>query len=83
MNGRKSAVLVISRRDLEAHHRMPDGKLIATVQMCGGCGKMFAFKRERRRCPRCQGSLRVKTIVLERGSLKRRKQWLPEILEIE
>ena len=47
-----------------AHHRMPDGKLIAMVDVCFTCGHMFAPERGRKWCPRCRGLLINKTIVL-------------------
>ncbi|MDH5483431.1 MAG: hypothetical protein OEY22_11245 [Candidatus Bathyarchaeota archaeon] len=50
---------------LEASERMPNGKVIADVQICFNCGGAFPFKRGRRRCPRCQGLLRTKTMILK------------------
>jgi len=47
---------------LEAHHRMPDGKLVATVQICLRCGRTLPFKPNRKRCPYCQNILRRKAI---------------------
>jgi len=49
----------------EAHHRMPDGKLIETVQICLRCGRKLSFKRGRKRCPHCLGLLRTKTMVFK------------------
>jgi rubrerythrin len=49
----------------ELHHRMPDGKLIVTIQTCMHCGKSFQPKRGRTHCPNCQGFLRSKTTVLQ------------------
>ncbi|MDI6691065.1 MAG: hypothetical protein QME50_04245 [Candidatus Bathyarchaeota archaeon] len=54
-----------SQEFLEAHHRMPDGKLIETVQICLRCRRKFPFKRSRKHCPRCQGLLRTKAMVLK------------------
>ncbi len=50
---------------LERHHRMPDGKLIVTAQICIHCGRKLPFKPNRSRCPYCHGILRVKTIVVK------------------
>lgn len=49
---------------LEAHHRMPDGKLVANVQICLRCGRKFPPKRGRKNCPICQGLLRNRTLVI-------------------
>jgi len=49
----------------EAHHRMPHGRLIKTVQVCFRCGREFSFKRGRKRCPCCLGVLRTKIVVLK------------------
>ncbi len=51
---------------IEAHHRMPDGKMIATVQICYSCSRKFAYNRKRRHCPSCQHILRTKTMVLRK-----------------
>ncbi|MCK4424142.1 hypothetical protein KAU93_00535, partial [Candidatus Bathyarchaeota archaeon] len=50
---------------LEVHHRIPDGRLITTVQVCLRCGRKFTYKRGRKRCPRCLGPLIIKTMVLK------------------
>lgn len=48
---------------LVEHHRMPDGKLIATVQICYRCGRQFSYNRKRRHCPSCQALLRTKMML--------------------
>jgi hypothetical protein len=55
-----------AREVIEAHHRMPDGKLIATVQFCFNCRRQFAYNRKRRHCPSCQQILRTKTMILRK-----------------
>jgi len=50
---------------VEAHHRMPDGKLIAIMQVCVRCRRTFPPARGRKFCPCCQGLLRNKAIVLK------------------
>jgi hypothetical protein len=50
---------------IEAHHRMPDGKLIATVQICYHCNRQFAYNRKRRHCPACHRLLRTKAMILK------------------
>jgi rubrerythrin len=49
---------------VEAHHRMPDGKLIATVQICYNCNRQFVYRRRRTHCPCCQHQLRTKTMII-------------------
>jgi len=49
---------------IEAHHRMPDGKLIANVQICLYCERVYPFVHGRKYCPQCFGLLRVKTTVV-------------------
>ncbi len=49
---------------IEAHHRMPDGKLIANVQVCLYCERVYPFVHGRKYCPQCCGLLRTKTTVL-------------------
>jgi hypothetical protein len=51
---------------IEAHHRMPDGRLIALVQICYNCNRQFAFSRRRRHCPSCQQLLRTKTMIFKK-----------------
>lgn len=51
---------------IEIHRRMPDGKLIATVQICYNCRRQFAYNRKRRHCPSCQQILRTKTMILRK-----------------
>jgi hypothetical protein len=48
----------------EAHHRMPDGKLIVTMHTCMRCGETFTPRKGRTRCMNCQGPLRSKTTIL-------------------
>jgi rubrerythrin len=52
------------REPLEAHHRMPDGKLVAVVQICVRCGKTFMPTQGRTRCPFCLDHLKSRAIVL-------------------
>jgi len=55
---------VAHRRLVEAHRRMPDGKLVATMHVCPCCGNTFLPKKGRTRCPLCFGHLKEKTIVV-------------------
>jgi predicted Zn-ribbon and HTH transcriptional regulator len=60
------------QRDREASERelveLPDGqgrKLIVLVQTCSRCGRSFTVDRKHQRCPRCQGTLTKKVMVLK------------------
>jgi rRNA maturation endonuclease Nob1 len=53
---------------LNTNHRTPNEKMITTIQICFQCKSTFPLKRGRRRCPRCEGTLRSITVVAKATS---------------